>query len=118
MPMDKDQVLNTLEDEREKTDDYQDTVAVLELELLNEDTGIIRGELHVNGEKETTGSVLLPLQEPKPENWQDLEAGDKKAYGVVFNSQKETLREKLSNFFERSIDEGKMQEFVPGSPLQ
>ena len=103
--------------EKKDSSDYQDSIVVVEMELVQEDAGIFRGELVIEEEVDTAGSLLVPLSDPKPENWQGMEVGDKKAYGLLIDSKKATMREKISEFFNRSIEEGRMQDFVPGGAL-
>jgi hypothetical protein len=103
--------------ERRESEDYKDSIVVVEMELVQEDAGMIRGELVIEEEVDTAGSLLIPLSDPKPENWQGMEVGEKKAYGLLVDSKKATMREKMSEFFSRSIEEGRMQDFVPGGAL-
>ncbi|NLV03824.1 hypothetical protein [Haloferax volcanii] len=114
--MDKERAKELMLEEREDDEGFKDSIVVLEMDLIEEDAGIIRGELIIEGEVDTTGSLLVPLNEPKPENWQDLEVGETKAYGLRIDSRKETLREKMGSFFSRSLEEGRVQDFVPGTP--
>lgn len=114
--MDKERAKELMLEEREDDEGFKDSIVVLEMDLIEEDAGIIRGELIIEGEVDTTGSLLVPLREPKPESWQDLEIGETKAYGLRVDSRKETLREKMSAFFSRSLEEGRVQDFVPGTP--
>lgn len=114
--MDKKRAKELMLDEGEDDEGFKDSIVVLEMELIEEDAGIIRGELIIEGEVDTTGSLLVPLNEPKPENWQDLEVGETKAYGLRIDSRKESLREKMNAFFSRSLEEGRVQDFVPGTP--
>lgn len=104
-------------EEREDDEGFKDSIVILEMDLIEEEeeAGIIRGELIIEGEVDTTESLLIPLNEPKPESWQDLEVGETKAYGLRVDPQKETLREKVSAFFSRSLEEGRVQDFVPGT---
>ncbi|MBP2250455.1 hypothetical protein J2754_000764 [Halarchaeum solikamskense] len=114
--MDKERAKELMFDEGEDGEGFKDSIVVVELELIEEDAGVIRGELIIEGEVDTTGSLLVPLNQPKPENWQDLEVGETKAYALRIDSRKETLREKMSAFFSRSLEEGRVQDFVPGTP--
>lgn len=114
--MDKERAKELMLEEREDDEGFKDSIVVFEMDLIEEDAGIIRGELIIEGEVDTTGSLLVPLSEPKPESWQDLEVGETKAYGFRVDSRKETLREKMSAFFSRSLEEGRVQDFVPGTP--
>jgi hypothetical protein len=114
--MDKERAKELMLNEREDDEGFKDSIVVLEMELIEEDAGIIRGELLIEGEVDSTGSLLVPLNEPKPESWRDLEVGETKAYGLRVDSRKETLREKMSAFFSRSLEEGRVQDFVPGTP--
>lgn len=103
--------------ERRDSEDYQDSVVVIEMELIQDDAGMIRGELVIEEEVDTAGSLLVPLSDPKPEVWQGMEVGDKIAYGLLIDSKKATLREKMSEFVNRSLEDGRMQDFVPGGAL-
>ena len=114
--MDKNRAKELMLDEREDDGKFKDTIIVLEMELIQEDAGIIRGELVIEGDVDSTASLLIPLTEPKPESWQDLELKETKAYGLRIDSQKETVREKMNAFFSRSLEEGRVQDFIPGTP--
>lgn len=115
--MDMEEAKEMMLKEKKESDEYKDSIIVLELELVQEDAGMIRGELIIEEEVDTAGSLLIPLSDPKPENWEGMEVGDRKAYGLCIDSKKATMREKMSNFFNRSIEEGRMQDFVPGGAL-
>lgn len=115
--MDMDEAKEMMLEEKKESNEYKDSIIVLELELVKEDAGMIRGELIIEEEVDTAGSLLVPLGNPKPENWQGMEAGEKKAYGLLIDSKKATMREKISEFFNRSIEEGRMQDFVPSGAL-
>lgn len=115
--MDMEEAKEMMLEEKKGVDEYQDTIVVLEMEMVQEDAGIIRGELVIEEEIDTAGSLLIPLSEPKPENWQGMEVGDRKAYGLLVDSKKATLREKISDFFNRSLEEGRMQDFIPGGTV-
>jgi len=45
--------------------------------------------------------------------WQGMEVGEKRSYGFLLNSKKATWSEKLGEFFNRSLTEGKIQDFAP-----
>ena len=111
--MDLEKTKEILKDEVEESSDYKDAMAVFELELLEESTGIIRGEFIEEGVKQASGSLVIPLNEDRPEMWQGMEKGEKKSYGFLLNSKKATWSEKLGEFFDRSITEGKIQDFAP-----
>lgn len=112
----KEQLLDETTDEN----DFEDTVVVLEMEVIEEDVGIIRGEYLEGGEIEATGSVLMPLGDPNKEGswWEGMEVDDKRAFGFQLDTRKETWSEKFSAFFSRGIEEGRPQEFIPGVPTQ
>lgn len=116
--MNLEEVKDTLQDEIEESGDFKDALLVVELELLQDTTGIIRGEFIEEGEKEATGSVVVPLKgDEKPDAWKNMEIEEQKAYGFLLNSRKETWSEKFANFFQRSVDDGQLQDFVPGTGL-
>jgi len=59
--MDKIRAKELMLDEGEDDEGFKDSIVVLEMELIEEDAGIIRGELIIEGEVDTTGSLLVPL---------------------------------------------------------
>lgn len=114
--MDMEEAKEMMLAEKQESEEYKDSIVVLEMELVQEDAGMIRGELIIEEEVDTAGSLLVPLADPKPENWKGMDVGEKKAYGLLIDSKKATMREKMSEFFNRSIEEGRM-DFVPGGAL-
>lgn len=115
--MNMEQAKEMMLEEKEDSDEYKDTIVVLEQELVQEDAGMIRGELIIEEEVDTAGSLLIPLSEPKPDAWEEMEVDERKAYGLRIDSKKATMREKMTEFFNRSIEEGRVQDFVPGGSL-
>lgn len=51
--------------EREDDEGFRASIVVLKIELIEEDAGIIRGELLIEGEVNTTESRLAPPQRAK-----------------------------------------------------
>lgn len=101
---------------------YSQLFVILEFKKVSTSIGIIKGELYNNDEITYRGSFLMPLsnelsngdgEENKSSVWKSLELGHSTFYGFSLDARELSITEKLGQMVSRSIEEGKIQEFIP-----
>lgn len=100
----------------DETNRYNQLFLIVEFKKINEKIGIIKGELYGNGQLEYRGSILIPLlmaEANQQSNWNTIDVGKSIFYGMSFDTRELCLTEKVSDFSGRSIEEGKIQDFIP-----
>jgi hypothetical protein len=115
----KNDIMQILKEENPPVDEskrYNQLFLIIEFKKISEKIGIIKGELYGNGQLEYRGSILIPLLRVVVDQqsiWNSIEAGKSIFYGISFDTRELGLTEKVSDFFGRSIEEGKIQDFIP-----
>ncbi|WP_321504308.1 hypothetical protein [uncultured Methanoregula sp.] len=98
-------------------DRFSQLFLIVEYKKINANMGIIKGELYNNDQLDYRGSLLIPILNNTPDqpnnNWASLEIGKSMFYGISFDARELCLTERIGEFIHRSIDEGKLQDFLP-----
>ena len=107
----KEEILKILKEENPKLGEkYTQYILIIEYKKLNENLGIIKGELYKNDIIEYRGSLLTP--NPKGGSWENIGIGKSKFYGLTFDTREESIAELLGGFFKRSLKEGRLQDLI------
>jgi len=108
----KEDVLRILKEENPQIDkNYTQYMLIIEYKRLNENTGIIKGELYKNDVIELRGSILIP--NPIGDPWENLKPGESQFRGFTLDTKEESFGELIAGFFKRTLKEGKLQDFIP-----
>jgi len=120
----KEEIIQILKDENppiDGKDRFNQLFLIVEFKKINAQIGIIKGELYNNDKLDYRGSFLFPLtpDDTKQKNlWDSIEIADSIYYGISFDARDLRLTEKVAEFFNRSIEEGKIQDFIPFTGLR
>ena len=115
----KEEIIQILKEENPPVDEinhYNQLFLIVEFKKINERIGIIKGEIFGNEQLEYRGSILLPLlktEANQQSNWNSIEVGKSIFYGMSFDARELGLTEKVGDFIGRSLEEGKVQDFIP-----
>jgi len=115
----KEAIIQILRDENPPVDGdlyFNQLFLIVEFKKVSEIIGIIKGELYNNDKLDFRGSLIIPLSQNddnQQKNWNTIEIGKSVFYGLSFDSRELCITEKIKEFFNRSISEGKIQDFIP-----
>ena len=115
----KNELIQILREENPPVDDdnrFNQLFLIVEYKKINLRIGIIKGELYNNDQLDYRGSLLLPLMRSDTDQknqWDSIEIGKSVYYGLSFDARELCITEKIGEFLHRSIDEGKLQDFIP-----
>lgn len=116
--MDKKDILNLLEQERErsgkeKLDEYN---VIIEYKKHNEEYAIVKGFIYRKGKEDWKlifrGLMTFPY-DPNSERWKSLKEQESKYYGIAFDTESKSIAELIKDFIIRGIKEGKPQDIIP-----
>lgn len=97
-------------------DKFNQFFLIVEFKKINARIGIIKGELYNNDQLDYRGSLLVPLSHDnanQKDQWNLIEIGKSVYYGLSFDARELCLTEKIGEFVSRSIQDGKIQDFIP-----
>jgi hypothetical protein len=115
----KNEIIQILMEENPPVDgdnQFNQLFLIVEFKKINPRVGIIKGELYNNDQLDYRGSLLIPLMKndtDQKNQWDSIEVGNSVYYGVSFDARELCMTEKIGEFLHRSIDEGKLQDFIP-----
>lgn len=115
----KEEIMQILKEENPPIDEinhYNQLFLIVEFKKITESIGLIKGELYGNEQLEYRGSILLPLfktEANQKSNWNSIEVGKSIFYGMSLDTRELGLTEKVGDFIGRSLEEGKVQDFIP-----
>lgn len=115
----KNEIIQILMEENPPVDGdnrFNQLFLIVEFKKINPRVGIIKGELYNNDQLDYRGSLLIPLMKndtDQKNQWDSIEVGNSVYYGVSFDARELCMTEKIGEFLHRSIDEGKLQDFIP-----
>jgi hypothetical protein len=115
----KNEIIQILREENPPVDDdnrFNQLFLIVEFKKINLHVGIIKGELYNNDQLDYRGSLLMPLMRSDTDQknqWDSIEVGRSVYYGLSFDARELCITEKIGEFLHRSIDEGKLQDFIP-----
>lgn len=115
----KNEIIQILMEENPPVDGdnrFNQLFLIVEFKKINLGVGIIKGELYNNDQLDYRGSLLIPLMKndtDQKNQWDSIEVGNSVYYGVSFDARELCMTEKIGEFLHRSIDEGKLQDFIP-----
>ncbi len=119
--MNKKEILSTLKSEIKETgskEKYHRIILIVTMKRIDKNTGFVSGEFYQDDKMNYRGAVILPInQNLKIENsvWASMKVGSKNIYGFLLDSRNKTWLETVADFFKRSIEEGRVQDFIPFS---
>ena len=120
----KEEIIKILRDENppiEGEDRFNQLFLIIEFKKINAHIGIIKGEFYDNDHLDYRGSLLVPLSQGnsnQKNQWDSIEIGRSVYYGIAFDARELCFTEKIREFFNRSIEEGRIQDFIPFTSLK
>lgn len=112
----KKELLRLFKKESPEKQKYKQSQIVFELKKVKQNVGLMRLEIYGGGKQEFCGSLYLPIDKVtpgKPTAWDTIKIGKSQVFGLVIDSREQSLVEKAKGFLTRSLEEGKLQEFIP-----
>jgi hypothetical protein len=115
----KEEIIQILREENppiDRENKFNQLFLIVEFKKINSRIGIIKGELYINDILDYRGSFLVPLINDSintQNQWNSMEIGASIYYGLSFDSRELCLAEKIGEFFHRSFEEGRIQDFIP-----
>jgi hypothetical protein len=108
----KEEILRILKEENPKLEgNYTQYILLIEYKKLDNELGIVKGELYKNDTIEYRASWLKI--NPRGDDWDELNPGESKFHGVTFDTREEGFTELIGGFFKRTLKEGKLQDLIP-----
>ena len=120
----KEEIIQILREENPPVDGedrFNQLFLIIEFKKINARIGIIKGELYNNDQLDYRGSLLIPLSQDnvnQKNQWDSIEIGKSVYYGLSFDARELCLTEKIGEFFNRSIEEGRIEDFIPFTGLK
>ncbi|HLD15393.1 MAG TPA: hypothetical protein VJB94_02330 [Candidatus Nanoarchaeia archaeon] len=101
------------ENKRLENKGYKRVIGLFELKRLDGNIGVVNGEYHEEGQIIYSGSIIYPLDNIEPDSiWRTIKVDKTKYYGALVVSKKEGILKMMFGFFQRSLKQGKIQDFV------
>ena len=115
--IDREKILELLDRERvgEKDEKFEKISAVLEKKRVEENYGALKLFIYSGGRGERRLEyriVFLFEIDPGHPDWKELEVGDSRYTAIAFDARAKDIVEKVKGFILRSIEEGKIQDFI------
>ncbi len=116
----EDKIIKHLKKENRKiSGKYKRFIVTLEAKKIESNLGLLKGKYYEDNELVNQGSLIFPIDHlnnnQQPTIWDSLKVGESKHYGGLLDSKKDSLGKIFGDFFKRSFQEGRVQDFIPFS---